>query len=73
MKIDKPIQERWSKYIHLLLHDHGKTTRDVTTMAEVWRIAYVLNIPKEAYHIDITVNDDHIETALLRIFTHINR
>lgn len=71
MKIDKNTRARWSKYIHLFLREHGKTTQDITTRVDAWSIAHALDIPREAYHLDRAVNDRHIETALLRIFTNI--
>jgi len=73
MKIAKETRDRWEKYIRLLLKEHGKTTDDITTISDVWRVAFMLEIPREAYHIDSTVKDSHIENALLRIFTKVKK
>ena len=68
MKIDKATFDRWRKFCVLLLREHGYTLEDVKTGVDAWNIAYKLDIPKEAYHIDDSIVDAHIKTALQRIF-----
>lgn len=68
MKIDKAMLNRWEKYARLYLAEHGYTLEDVKSWSQAWEIAHTLDIPKEAYHVDKTVNDTHIDTALKRIF-----
>ena len=68
MKIDKQTLERWNKFCVLLLAEHGYKTDQVKTGREAWNIAHKLDIPKEAYHIDDSIVDAHIVTALKRIF-----
>lgn len=66
MKVSKEMYERWGKYAQALLNEHGKTKRDVSTPQFAWDVAHYLDIPKEAYHVGL--NDNHIGTALKRIF-----
>lgn len=73
MKIEKETRDRWKKSIRLFLKEHGKTTDDITTVSDAWRVAFMLEIPREAYHMDHTVKDSHIEAALLRIFTKVKK
>lgn len=74
MKIPKETRLRWRKQLALLLHEHyGKTLSDVTTTTDAWRLAYHLEIPREAYHIDRDTNDNHIESALRWIFPNLRK
>ena len=68
MKVNPEMLERWEKYSELYCRDFGKTCDDVKTGLQAWNIAHALGIPKEAYHVDDSINDAHIETALGRIF-----
>lgn len=60
--------ERWRKYATLLLAERGFVVDDVKTGVDAWNVAHRLNIPREAYHVDGSINDTHIETALRKIF-----
>jgi hypothetical protein len=68
MKIHKEMFDRWKKFCHLLCHDRGIPVWAVTSPTQAWNIAHALEIPKEAYHVDHSINDRHIETALRKIF-----
>jgi len=72
MKIDKTTRERWTKYCRLYVQERGYLLEDIKDTGQVWHIAHMLDIPKEAYHIDATVNDNHIETVLRKIFPNMN-
>jgi hypothetical protein len=67
MRVHKELFERWNKYSVLLLKEHGYKPDDVKSKITAWNIANKLDIPKEAYKLGM--NDNHIETALKRIFT----
>ena len=66
MKVDKPTLTRWTKYCRLYCNERGTHTNNVRSKITAWNVAFALDIPKEAYHINL--NDTHIETALKRIF-----
>lgn len=68
MRISKEQLNRWKKYSELFVRERGHELEDVTSLRQMWDIAFTLGIPREAYHMDQTVNDNHIETALKRIF-----
>lgn len=68
MKIDKQTFERWKKYSELFLHERGKKLSDVTDLKTAWDIAHYLQFPQEAYKIDSSIHDQHITTALKKIF-----
>jgi len=68
MKIYKEMFARWKKYSILLCAERNTTPEKIMTGAQAWNIAYDLELPKEAYHVDKSINDDHIKTALKRIF-----
>ncbi len=66
MKVHKEMFERWDKYATLFLAERGYTKDNVKTKMSAWYVANLIDIPKEAYRIGL--NDNHIETALKRIF-----
>jgi len=69
MRVSKDMLNRWRKYADLLLRENNRTIESITTLSTVWAIAHKLDIPREAYHAGL--NDNHIETALKRIFTRV--
>lgn len=71
MRIDRKTRDRWEKYIRLYLHDYGHSPSDVTNYNQAWQIAHKLNTPREAYHIDNSVTDTHIDAALKKIMPNI--
>jgi hypothetical protein len=73
MKIDKTTRNRWEKYVRLYLQEKGYAPKDITDYGQMWSIAFELSIPREAYHMDSSTNDNHIDTALLRIFPNVKR
>jgi hypothetical protein len=68
MKIHKEMLARWKKFCDLRSRELGYRLETVDTPRLAWNIAHQLEIPKEAYHVDDSINDAHIETALKRIF-----
>jgi hypothetical protein len=68
MKISTEMFWRWEKSCQALLAEHGHTCAEVTSKINAWDVASRLDIPREAYHTDGTINDNHIATALKRIF-----
>ena len=74
MKVHKKMFDRWKKYTERYLRDPEPLQarcgihkpEDVLTPLTAWTIAWVIGIPQEAYHVGY--NDNHIETALRRIF-----
>ena len=66
MRVYKELFDRWLKFSRLYCADYGTTTDKITSKVSAWNIAHALDIPAEAYHLDM--NDKHIETALKRIF-----
>jgi len=73
MKIDKATRDRWEKYARLYLREKGYVPEDITDYGQMWAIAFTLDIPTEAYHMDSSIRDNHIDTALLRIFPNVKR
>ena len=68
MKVHKEMFERWKKYCVLFCREHNLKTEDIKSSSMAWAIAFKLEIPREAYHVDPDINDSHIQTALRRIF-----
>ncbi len=68
MRTHKEMLERWRRYATLLLAERGFVVDDVKTGVDAWNVAHKLGIPEEAYHVDGSINDAHIETALRQIF-----
>ena len=66
MRIEKEMFARWKKYTDLLLAEHNMRAEDIVSPRVAWDIAFKLDFWKEAYHVGC--NDNHIETALKRIF-----
>ena len=66
MRVHKELFNRWEKYVRLLLAEHSLTVEKIVSPRTAWDIASRLDIPREAYKFDL--NDNHIETALRRIF-----
>lgn len=71
MRIDKATRDRWEKYVRLYLHEKGYMPEDVKDKGQAWSIAHTLDIPREAYHVDRSITDNHIETALKRIMPNV--
>ena len=68
MEIHKKMIDRWEKYANLFCRELGQCTDDVKTGRRAWEIAHRINIPREAYQAYPGITDNHIETALKRIF-----
>lgn len=66
MKVHKEMFDRWEKYCRLYCYDRKAILSDIKNPVLAWNIATRLDIPREAYKCDL--NDEHIETALRRIF-----
>lgn len=66
MKVHRELYNRWDKYVRLFMADCGTQPQDVRAPFAAWAVAYLVDIPEEAYHVGL--NDRHIETALRRIF-----
>lgn len=73
MKISKEVVERWKKYARLYVMEHGYFLEDIRDTGQVWHIAHTLGFPREAYHIDRSINDNHIDTALRKVFPNMNK
>jgi hypothetical protein len=50
------------------LAGHGYSRSDVKTGAQAWTVACRAGITRDAYAIDRSINDGHIQTALEKIF-----
>ncbi len=70
MRVTKETLKRWDKYCNLLCHEHNTRKEDISSLGTAWAIAHKLDIPKEGYHLGL--NDNHIETALRRIFPNVS-
>jgi len=73
MRIDKGTVDRWKKYADLYVRERGHVLEDVTSSGQAWDIAFTLDIPQEAYHMGNGINDNHIDTALRKIFPNVNQ
>jgi hypothetical protein len=50
------------------LAGHGYSRSDIKTGAQAWAVASRAGITHDAYAIDRSINDAHIQTALEKIF-----
>ena len=71
MKINEETQKQWKKKIIEFVDSYDSTLDDIKSPSLAWQIADRLGIPREAYQMDESICDVHIETALKRIFTSV--
>ena len=67
MKLKAYIPE-WQQRAQSWLFERDLLCSDVTTGVDAWTVAHSTGITREAYSIDRSVVDAHIQTALKQIF-----